>query len=120
MRRLSAATKAPPSASDERWRTARALAVIAWYRHRRRSAKLGGLAAARAWLAGPKGFASAPIAEKPPLVLGLEPQPLEVVVQVPTPTPPSTAYLPLTRSLSRPLSRLATLILPDPYPEPDP
>ena len=88
MRRLSAATKAPPSASDERWRTARALAVIAWYRHRRRSAKLGGLAAARAWLAGPKGFASAPIAEKPPLVLGLEPQPLEVVVQVPTPTRP--------------------------------
>ena len=88
MRRLSAATKGPPSASDDRWRTARALAVIAWYRHRRRSEKLGGLAAARAWLAGPKGFASAPIVEKPPLVLGLEPQPLEVVVQVPTPTRP--------------------------------
>ena len=102
MRRLSAATKAPPSASDERWRTARALAVIAWYRHRRRSVKLGGLAAARAWLAGPKGFASAPVAEKPPLVLGLEPQPLEVVVQVSNPNP--SRPLPRARPLT-PLPR---------------
>ena len=33
-------------------------------------------------MAGPKGFESAPMVEKPPLVLGLEPQPLEVVVQM--------------------------------------